>query len=71
MQKLYYIHGLLCNTVKPVTIHKGRNSMLIFFLFIGIIGMLFLFVFINMELNSIRKKTDDMIAGLKKHYERD
>jgi hypothetical protein len=43
--------------------------MLIFFLIVGIIGMLFLFIFINVDMNSLRKKADELIAGIKKHYE--
>jgi hypothetical protein len=42
--------------------------MLILFFIIGIIGTLFLFIFINLELNSLRKKTDAVIMEIKKHY---
>jgi hypothetical protein len=40
-----------------------------FFLFIiGIIGALFLFVHINLELNTLQKTTDNLTAEIKKHY---
>jgi hypothetical protein len=42
--------------------------MLLFFFIIAIIGTLFLFVHINLELNSLLKKTDNLIAEIKKHY---
>ena len=42
--------------------------MWIFFIILGIVATLFLFVFINLELNSLRKKVDNLIVEIKKHY---
>jgi len=44
------------------------ESMLVLFFIIGIIGTLFLFIFINLELNALRKKVDNLILEIKKHY---
>jgi hypothetical protein len=41
---------------------------LFIFFIIGIIGTLFLFIFINLELNSLHKKIDAVIMEIKKHY---
>ena len=42
--------------------------MWLFVFIIGIVGMIFLFVHINLELNSLHKKTDSLIEEIKKHY---
>jgi hypothetical protein len=42
--------------------------MWLFLFIIGIIGTMFLFVHINLEVNSLEKQTDTLIAELKKHY---
>jgi hypothetical protein len=42
--------------------------MVTLFLILGIIATLFLFIFINLELNSLRKKVDTLIVEIKKHY---
>jgi hypothetical protein len=42
--------------------------MLLFLFIIGIIGTIFLFIHINLELNSLHKETDILIAEIKKHY---
>jgi hypothetical protein len=44
------------------------DTMLFIFFIIGIIGTLFLFIFINLELNSLHKKIDAVIMEIKKHY---
>jgi len=47
---------------------KEYHTMWLFLFIIGIIGTIVLFVHINLELNSLHKKTDALIAGIKKHY---
>jgi hypothetical protein len=44
------------------------DTMLFIFFIICIIGTLFLFIFINLELNSLHKKIDAVIMEIKKHY---
>jgi hypothetical protein len=43
--------------------------MWIFFLILGIIGTIFIFIHVNLELNSINKKTDTLLREIKKHYQ--
>jgi hypothetical protein len=40
----------------------------IVFFILGIMGTLFLFIHINLELNSLGKKMDNLIVEIKKHY---
>jgi hypothetical protein len=40
---------------------------LVFFV-LGIMGTLLLFIHINLELNSLGKKMDNLIVEIKKHY---
>jgi hypothetical protein len=40
----------------------------LFMIIIGIIGTLFLFVYINIELNSLQKTTETLISEIKNHY---
>jgi hypothetical protein len=42
--------------------------MLLFLFIIGIIATIILFVHINLELNSLQKKTDSLKTEIKKHY---
>jgi hypothetical protein len=40
----------------------------IVFFVLGIMGTLLLFIHINLELNSLGKKMDNLIVEIKKHY---
>ena len=42
--------------------------MWIVFFVLGIMGTLLLFIHINLELNSLGKKMDNLIVEIKKHY---
>ena len=42
--------------------------MWLFLLIIGIIGTIFVFVHINLELNALSKNIDSLNAEIKKHY---
>jgi hypothetical protein len=37
-------------------------------LIIGMVGTIFLFVHVNLELNSLGKKTDTLVQEIKKYY---
>lgn len=63
-QKVYFY-----KTRDAVIFYSMVESMLVLFFIIGIIGTLFLFIFINLELNALRKKVDNLILEIKKHYE--
>ena len=49
-------------------VHIKAGSMWVFLLVIAIIGTIFLFIHLNLELNSLNKKTDTLIKEIKKHY---
>jgi hypothetical protein len=42
--------------------------MWIVFFIVGILGTLFLFIHINLELNVLHKKMENLIMEIKKHY---
>jgi hypothetical protein len=60
--------------MKPSTsgfiLHAGSGvyPMWLIALIIGIVGTIFLFVHVNLELNSLGKKTDSLIQEIKKYY---
>jgi hypothetical protein len=60
-------HQLYLNAVRS---HKEKGTVMWLILFIlGLIGAILLFIHINLELNSLGKGIDNLIAELKKHYE--
>ena len=50
-----------------VSAEKGNIMWLILFI-VALIGAILLFVHINLEMNSLGKNIDNLIAELKKHY---
>ena len=57
-----------CTVYILLKYHIKGKSMLILFFIIAIIGTIFLFIHLNLELNSLNKKTDTLVSEIKKHY---